>query len=252
MKEKSESKTQYIYGRHPVEELLIKNPKKVLKVYVRTGVQKSFRDEIERLTQKGKVKVEEVNQKNIISMVGDVNDQGVVAHIESAMMPFSTWKDGVNVSNNPAVLVFQEIQDPHNAGAMIRTAVAAGISAILVPKHNQSPLDGAVWKTSAGMIENIDTVEIGNVNDTLKKLKEKGFWIVGIDEEGKETFWDVDFDMPVAFVIGSEGRGTPEMTREACDFLISIPMEGGVPSLNASVSAALVMYEWKRRKNIKK
>lgn len=252
MKEKDSSKTQYIYGRHPVGELIAKNPKKVLKVYLRSGVQKNFRDEIERLAQKGKIKIEEVSQKEIVSMVGEVNDQGIVAHIESSMTPFSSWKDKIDTSNNPAVLVFQEIQDPHNAGAMIRTAVASGISAILVPKHNQSPLDGAVWKTSAGMIENIETVEIGNINDTLKKLKEIGFWIVGIDEEGKESFWDVDMNMPIAFVIGSEGAGTPEMTRKMCDFLINIPMEGGVPSLNASVSAALVMYEWKRRHNINK
>ncbi len=247
MKKKEDGK-QYIYGRHPVGELLEKNPKKVEKVFLRSGVQKNFENDIEKLTSKARVKLEIVSEREIVSMVGDVNSQGIVALIESSMTPFSSWKDKIDVSKNPAVLIFQEIQDPHNAGAMIRTAVASGISAILVPKHNQSPLDGAVWKTSAGMIENIEVVEIGNINETIKKLKDIGFWIFGIDEEGKESFWDVDMDMPIAFVIGSEGSGTRELTRDLCDFLINIPMEGGVPSLNASVSAALVMYEWKRRR----
>lgn len=248
---KTNEKKQYIYGRHPVEELLEKNPKKVVKVFLRSGVQKNFQNDIEKLVNKNKIKFEIVGDKDIASMVGDVNSQGIVAEIESSMTPFSSWKDRVDVSKNPAVLLFQEIQDPHNAGAMIRTAVASGISAILVPKHNQSPLDGAVWKTSAGMIENIEVVEIGNVNETIKKLKDVGFWVFGIDEEGKENFWDVDMNMPIVFVIGSEGSGTHALTRDLCDFLINIPMEGKVPSLNASVSAALVMYEWKRRRNSK-
>lgn len=238
----------FIYGRQPVLDVLRRTPKRVKRLLVKESVQASFLKDIEALARKAHMKIQTVTENDIERLVGEVNHQGVVALIASGAQMFSIWKDTVKLHKNPAILLFQDIQDPHNVGAMIRTAVAVGVEAVLVPRFNQAPLDGAVYKTSAGMVDRIPVVEIGNVNESIRKLKEIGFWIVGIDEEGKQSIWEGDFDMPICFVIGSEGDGMPEKTRELCDFLIQIPMENNVPSLNASVSAAIVMYEWKRRR----
>ncbi len=248
MKKVEQFEEIFIYGRQPVLDVLRRSPRRVKRILVREGVQTSFMKDMEALAKKAHLKVQTGTENELERLVGGVNHQGVVALIASGTQIFSVWKDTVKLHKKPAILLFQDIQDPHNVGAMIRTAVAVGVEAILLPRFNQAPLDGAVYKTSAGMVDRIPVVEIGNINETLRKLKEIGFWIVGIDEEGKQSMWEEDFDMPICFVIGSEGEGMPEKTRELCDFLVKIPMENDVPSLNASVSAAIVMYEWKRRR----
>jgi 23S rRNA (guanosine2251-2'-O)-methyltransferase len=138
------------------------------------------------------------------------------------------------------------VQDPHNVGAIIRSAAAFGIAGVLIPEHNQAGITGAVIKASAGMVFTTPLVSIGNVNYAIKALKAKGFWIYGLDASGKNTLSGEKFDAPAAFVVGNEGSGIREKTLDACDIVLNIPMHERTESLNAAVSAAVVLYEWSK------
>ena len=178
--------------------------------------------------------------------MGSAVHQGIVFEFDSALL--YTKYDDVAALNAPTpdtcVVVLGELTDPQNVGAIIRSAAALGASAILIPEHNQSPITGAVAKASAGMVFRIPVVRIGNVNQALRKLKEGGFWIYGLAMDGTRMLREERFTEPTVFVVGSEGDGLREKTAEHCDILLSIPMHERAESLNASVSAALCLYEW--------
>jgi len=243
----------YIYGRNPVEEALKENPEQIEKIYLKKGVKKFALSEILNLASKNRIPVTDVPGSRLYELVGSVNDQGVVAAVSQAeYVDFDDWLEQIEPNPDTAVLLLDEIEDPHNFGAILRTAAAAGISAVIVPKHRQAPVNAAVFKTSAGTAGRIPIVRAVNLNQAILSLKENKFWIAGLDMEG-ETIWNHTFDVPMAFVIGNEGRGMRKKTGEHCDFLLSLPMFNNVESLNASVSAALVCYEWRRQKmNAKK
>ena len=248
-----ENINDYIYGRNPVEEALKNNPEQIEKIFLKKGVKRHALSEIFNLASKNRIPVTDVPGAKLYELVGSVNDQGVVAAVSHAeYIDFEEWLEEVEPNPDSAVLLLDEIEDPHNFGAILRTAAAAGISAVIVPKHRQAPVNAAVFKTSAGTAGRIPIVRAVNLNQAILSLKENKFWIAGLDMEG-ETIWNHTFDVPMAFVIGNEGRGMRKKTGEHCDFLLSLPMFNNVESLNASVSAALVCYEWRRQKmNAKK
>lgn len=237
-----------------MEELLQSNPRQVDKVYLKKNVGSHSLSNIADLCSKNRIPVTDVPGSKLFDLVGSVNDQGVVAAISQAeYTDFEEWLESFIPDNNTAVLLLDEIEDPHNFGAILRTAAASGISAIIVPKHRQAPVNATVFKTSAGTAGRIPIVRAVNLNQAILQLKENKFWIAGLDMDGDSLLWEQTFDVPMAFVIGNEGRGMRKKTAEHCDFLLSIPMLNGVESLNASVSASLVCYEWRRQKiNISK
>lgn len=238
----------YIYGRNPVEEALKTNPEKIEKIFLKKGLKRHALSEILSLSSKNRIPVTDVPGSKLYELVGSVNDQGVVAAVSQAeYIDFDDWLEQIEPNPDTAILLLDEIEDPHNFGAILRTAAAAGISAVIVPKHRQAPVNAAVFKTSAGTAGRIPIVRAVNLNQAIFSLKENKFWIAGLDMEG-ETIWNHQFDVPMAFVIGNEGRGIRKKTGEHCDFLLSLPMFNDVESLNASVSAALVCYEWRRQK----
>jgi len=179
----------------------------------------------------------------------DATHQGIIATMNpsSLLMSLDDFLATLDTKKNPAVAVLGEVQDPHNVGAIIRSAAAFGLAGVLIPEHHQAGVTGAVVKTSAGMAFRIPLVSIGNVNNTLKVLKEKGFWTYGLAMQGKTTLGTEAFDAPVAFVVGNEGAGIREKTIQACDVTLAIPMHERTESLNAAVSAAIVFYEWSRK-----
>jgi len=239
----------YIYGRKPVEEALKDEAERVDKIFVRNSVSNSSIQEIVDTASAHRIPVNYVPGNKLYDLVGKVNDQGVVALLSAVKYEeFEDWIETVDTDDNPAILLLDEIEDPHNVGAILRTAAAAGIAAVLVPKHRQAPINATVYKTSAGTAGRIPIVRVGNLNQTILQLKDHGFWLAGLDQDGEKELWEQLFDMPMAFVIGNEGKGIRKKTLEHCDFTITIPMENEVPSLNASVSAALICYEWRRRR----
>lgn len=246
------SKTEtniYIYGRNSVREALKNETDRVNKVFVRDSIHDSQISTTFALASQHNIPISHVPGSKLYDLVGNVNDQGVVAFMsEITYRNFGEWLDSINTSTYPAVLLLDEIQDSGNFGAILRTAAASGISAVLVPKHRQAPVNATVYNASAGTAGRIPIVRAGNLNQAIMKLKDEGFWIGGLDMDGDQNLWDLEIDRPLAFVVGNEDSGISQKTLEHCDYNFQIPMENEVESLNASVSAALLCYEWKRKK----
>lgn len=238
----------YIYGRHPIIEKLNREPEKVDKLYIRDTIAGGPAQEVIRLASEHKIPVQRVPGRKLSELVGAVNDQGFVALITPVQYEdLDEWLETIDSATRPLALILDEIEDPHNFGAMLRTAAAVGAAGVLVPKHRQAPVNATVVKTSAGTAGMVPIVRVVNINSALRDLQSAGFWVCGLDQEAKTSVWEHKFDTATALVVGSEGKGIREKTLELCDFKLRLPMEAGVESLNASVSAALVMYEWRRQ-----
>lgn len=238
----------YIYGRHPIIEQLNREPVKVDKLYIRDTIAGGPAQEIIRLASEHRIPVQRVPGRKLSELVGAVNDQGFVALITPVQYEdLDEWLETIDSATKPLALILDEIEDPHNFGAMLRTAAAVGAAGVLVPKHRQAPVNATVVKTSAGTAGMVPIVRVVNINSAIRDLQSAGFWVCGLDQEAESTVWEHKFDTATALVVGSEGKGIREKTLELCDFKLRLPMEPGVESLNASVSAALVMYEWRRQ-----
>jgi 23S rRNA (guanosine2251-2'-O)-methyltransferase len=250
MLEKKKNDKVYLYGKNALVEALTNRPDCIGKVFLSHTARQD--DMLVRLIHKHKLSISELKDDDKKSKVGtDAVTQGVIATMNADKL-YTTLDqvlatDGRDQGKSPSIVVLGELQDPHNVGAIIRSAAALGVHAVLLPEHNQAPITGAVVKTSAGMVFRIPIVRVGNVNDTLRKLKDKGYWVYGLDMEGQVLSTTV-FDTPSVFVVGNEGNGIREKTLDLCDIKLSIPMDPRCESLNASVSAAIVLYEWSRNR----
>ncbi|MBP6911840.1 MAG: 23S rRNA (guanosine(2251)-2'-O)-methyltransferase RlmB [Candidatus Pacebacteria bacterium] len=237
-----------IWGRRPILDVLQYNKERVLSVYLKEGVSSSFRKDIDKVCQKAKIKISVLPLPAFQKLFKDeVNHQGIAAHIKSGTLSFSEWLKTKGASHGRSVIVFDHLEDVGNVGAIIRTALAVGVEAVLVPKDRQAPVDGTMYKASAGAVDRMPIISIGNVSDAIRKLKDHGFWVMGLDADARGTIWDEAYDANVAFVVGSEGQGLHDLVKRECDTILRIPMESEVESLNASVSAAVLLYEWKRK-----
>jgi 23S rRNA (guanosine2251-2'-O)-methyltransferase len=150
------------------------------------------------------------------------------------------------------VVVLDGVEDPHNLGAIVRTAHAAGAGAVIIPERRAAGITETVSKAAAGAIEYLPIVRTGNITQTLEKLKHRGFWIYGLDERGDQLYHEIDYATPTAFVLGGEGHGLHQNVRAHCDVVVRIPMAGAVASLNVSVAAGVVLFEWRRRADLKR
>lgn len=239
----------FIYGKKPVEEALSSRANQLDKIFVKNSISPSSYKNLSETALKNRVPVVTVPDAKIFNLVGRVNHQGFVAQMSNIKYSnFFDWIETQDLAKNPAVLLLDGIEDPHNLGAILRTAAAAGMEAVIVPTQNQVPVNATVFKTSAGTAGRIPIIRVHDTNQGFKDLKLAGFSIIGLDGSAQTNIWEADFDKPVAFLIGNEGRGISKNLIKQCDDLIKFPMEHNVESLNASVSAALVSYEWKRRR----
>jgi len=239
----------FIYGQKPVLELLESQPKQIEKVYVRNNLQYDSIKQLKTLCEENRIPFSTVPGAKIYNLVGKVNDQGVVAQKSFIKyLSLLDWLQEQDLETNPGVLVLDGIQDPHNTGAIIRSAAAAGIHAVVVPKHRQSPINATVHKTSAGNLHKIPIIRSHDTKNAIIDLKSAGFYIAGLSGEAEKSIWEINFNKPIAFIIGSEGEGIQTDVQKKCDTLAYIPMKNQVESLNASVSAALISYEWMRKR----
>ncbi|MFA5407323.1 MAG: 23S rRNA (guanosine(2251)-2'-O)-methyltransferase RlmB, partial [Bacilli bacterium] len=147
-----------------------------------------------------------------------------------------------NVDNTSIIVLLDHLEDPHNLGAIIRTCEAAGVDGIIIPKDRCVDVNATVMKVSAGALDNTKIAAVTNLNSTITKLKDKGYWIVGTAMDSEKTYMDLDYNMPVCLIIGNEGSGISRLISEACDYVVSIPMHGKINSLNASVAAGIMIY----------
>lgn len=237
----------YLYGKHALREALLGNPSAVRKAFLDTNA--SADKELSALLVAHAIPVSAMKEdKSRRKVSDDVVHQGVIAELNPEAL-YTNLESALSRprAGNPCFVLLDELQDPHNVGAIIRSAAAFGASAILIPEHNQSPITGAVIKTSAGMALRMPIVRIGNVNQTMRLLKdEHGFWSYGLAMGGTSKLKDTVFDTPTLFVIGNESTGIRQKTLELCDVTLSIPMDPRCESLNAATAASVVLYEWSR------
>lgn len=237
----------YIYGKHSLMEALRHKPACVKKVFLAAHVHEP---ELNSLIQKAKVQVAPFAGGKAPKEVGEnAAHQGIIGllSIPDLVQTYDSFIKNLRVTPDTSLVLLGEVQDPHNVGAVIRSAAAFGVSGVLIPQHNQAPVTGAVVKVSAGMAFRIPVVSIGNVNQTVRDLKEKGFWVYGLAGEGAAPLTQEKFDRPTVFILGNEADGIRLKTREVCDALISIPIHPQCESLNAAASTAVALYEWSRQ-----
>ena len=196
------------------------------------------------------VPVETVPREKLDRLAGGLRHQGVAA--QGTPVPLADLDTVLGKireeGKTPFLLLLDELQDPQNVGALIRTANSAGVQGVLLPQRRSCPLNAVVARISAGAVEHIPIIPIGNIVQTMKKLKKQGFWIVGADMDGKDLYFDADLKGPLVLVVGAEGNGLGRLVKEQCDFIVRIPMLGQVSSLNASVAGAILMYEIVRQR----
>ena len=237
----------YIFGKHPIEEALARAPKTVQKIYIKEHIDAALFARLKEESAKWKIPMVRTDDRKLDQLSENGVHQGVVALVSPvAFVELKDWIATLDMSTNPACVILDELEDPHNVGAIIRTAAGLGASGVILGKHNQSQITGTVYKASAGTLNAVPLIRVANINDAILKLKDAGFWIAGLAADAPQKIWEGDFATPLAFVIGAEGKGVRQKTQEHCDFLFSIPMSNDVESLNASVSAALALYEWRR------
>lgn len=238
-----------IYGRNAVEEALNAEPVRVSRIFLRDGIAGEWVQKLKSEASFRKVPVQSVPGSRLKELAGNVNDQGVVALLaDVGFHDLESWLADIDMRENPVVILLDHLEDPHNVGAIIRTAVATGCAGVIVPKHEMAALHGATVKASAGQIFKMPLIRIVNVNQTLVRLQEAGFWVAGLAMNAPQDIWNFRADMPLVVVAGNEAKGISLATAKYCDMMLSIPMKNGVESLNVSVSTSLVLYEIMRKR----
>lgn len=244
----SEKESELIGGKNSVLEAL-RSGRELNKIWIAEGLNKQSIGEITTLAKKQGVVLQAVPKKKLDSLL-DVNHQGIIASV--AAYRYATIDELFAVAKqrneDPFFLLLDELEDPHNLGSILRTADATGVHGVIIPKRRSVGLTGVVAKASTGAIEHVPVVRVNNLAQTVEELKKRGVWIAGTDAAGKTDYRQMDTALPLAIIIGSEGKGMSRILKEKCDFLYQLPMVGHVTSLNASVAASLLMYEVLRKR----
>ncbi|MFT5359786.1 MAG: 23S rRNA (guanosine2251-2'-O)-methyltransferase [Candidatus Paceibacteria bacterium] len=243
-------KRLYLYGAHSVKDLLEMHPGIITRLYLRGTLEKHTLDSFRDLAKSAKVAVSVVSEKDIKRYVGDVNDQGAVALVSGfPYADFDEWIETVDMEKNPAVVIMDSLEDPHNVGAVIRTAMGLGASAVVIPSSRQVSVTQTVFKVAAGAANHIPIIQAGSLTKVMNRLKKKGFWIGALSKSDKraDSLLSHEFTSPTVFVVGSEGSGVRPSVISDSDYIVSIPIRKEIESYNASVSLAIALYEWKRQ-----
>jgi len=238
----------FIYGKHALMEALQYAPQVLDKVFLAKGfddamLKKAIKDAGIIPATLGS------DKKQKSPALDSTAHQGVIGQVslDKLMLDYKDFIAELDITPSTNIIVLGEIQDPHNVGAIIRSAAAFGVSGVIMPQHNQSPITGAVVKVSAGMAFRVPLISVSNINATVRDLKEKGFWVYGMEGESEKDIADEAFDTPTVFILGNEAKGIREKTRQLCDILVSIPMNSKCESLNVAASTAVALYEWSKK-----
>ena len=247
--EKEEYNDQ-VEGRKAVLELL-ESGRDINKILVANGEKHGSIHKILAIAKERKIIVTEIEKNKLNQIAQTPNNQGVIAIVP----PYDYCEvedildEAKRKNEKPFILILDGIEDPHNLGSIIRTAETAGVHGIIIPKRRAASVNSTVSKVSAGAVEYMKIARVNNINETIRYLKEQDVWICGTDMDTDTIYTKQDYKMPIAIVIGSEGFGMSRLVKENCDFLVKIPMKGKITSLNASVSAGIIMYEVVRKRN---
>lgn len=232
----------YVFGRNVAKEL-ISNKRDIKKAYLSKNI---IGTDIENSLKKLGVKISYLDKKELDKLENG-NHQGIILEIPD--FKYLSESDMLcNLKENPFIVILDHVEDPHNFGAIIRTAEAAGVDYVVIPKNRSVRVNATVMKTSVGALDNVKIVEVTNINNTINKLKKNGIWIVGTDMDNSVFYDSIDYTLPIALIIGSEGFGMSSLVKKNCDFIAKIPMFGKINSLNASVAAGIMIYEVVRQR----
>jgi len=242
--EKNQNISDQIEGRNAVLELL-ETDRDINKIFIARGEKHGSINKIITLAKQQKIVIVEAEKSKLDFMSETKNHQGVIAIVP----PFNYCEvddildEAKERGEEPFILILDGIEDPHNLGSIIRTAETAGVHGIIIPKRRAAAVNATVSKVSCGAVEHMKIARVNNINETIKYLKDNDVWICGTDMDAKNYYYNENLKGSIGIVIGSEGFGMGKLVKENCDFLVKIPMKGKVTSLNASVSAGIIMYE---------
>ncbi len=252
-KQKDDEGLAVLYGRNPVMDAIADGEVPIEKLYLQRGTSGEAISAIHRAANQASIPVQFVPKAKIDRLVGQVNHQGVAAttsaiaytDVYDVLKAFPSDRDELT-KLNPRLVFIDRVTDPHNFGAIIRSALAFGASAILIPSVDSAPLNAVVVKSSAGAALRIPVCRVGNPSQLFEELKERGFWLFGSDSEAEFEANGVDWARPVVVVLGSEGGGIRQKLSDQCDYLVSIKIDPSIDSLNVSVAAGILLYETAR------
>ncbi|MGJ9460430.1 23S rRNA (guanosine(2251)-2'-O)-methyltransferase RlmB [Oceanobacillus sp. CF4.6] len=239
---------EMIIGKNPVIEAL-KSGRSVNKVFVSEHLNSNVQKQLNQLAREAGTIVQKV-PKNKLDQMDSGSHQGVIAYVASYQ--YASIEDLFQLAEerkeDPFFIILDELEDPHNLGSILRTADATGAHGVIIPKRRSVGLTATVAKTAAGAMEHIPVARVTNIANTIDELKERNVWVVGTEVEATEDFRKLDGHLPIALVIGNEGKGISRLVRKKCDWTVSLPMKGEVSSLNASVACSLLLYEVYRKR----
>ncbi len=241
-------------GFHAVLSLLEQNSASVDRIWIDQSRKDSRIAKVVQLAKASAVRVQSVPRARLDEMLEEgASHQGVIARIKQVKTKGEADIESIldSIEGEPLLLVLDGIQDPHNLGACLRSAAAAGVHAVILPKDKSAPLSATVRKTASGAVESLDIVQVTNLARVLEKLKKAGIWIVGAAGEAKSDLYQSNLTLPTAIVMGSEGKGLRQRTRGLCDSLVRIPIAENVESLNVSVATGICLFEVIRQRNLK-
>ena len=231
---------QYIYGKNTIIAAL-KGEKSVYTVYIQNNLKDS---KIIELCKKRKVHLKMVDKSEFIKKLGNVTHQGVMAEVEEyRYFSINEILDAIPEGKQPLLVMLDGLEDPHNLGAILRTCDAIGVDGVIIGKNRSVGLNATVAKVSTGAIDHVKVAQVTNLSRTLEDLKKNSFWVVGCDLDQSQDYRQIDYNIPLVVVIGSEGFGISRLVKKNCDFNVVLPMVGHVTSLNASVATAVILYQ---------
>tara|TARA_Y100000782_G_scaffold58805_1_gene64870 strand:+ start:2391 stop:3137 length:747 start_codon:yes stop_codon:yes gene_type:complete len=241
---------ELIFGFHSVEAILAKEPERFLEIYALKGREDKRLNPVIDQARKFGISVQFMQRKALDNKANGEQHQGIIANVKAARMYNEKDLDEIIArEETPFLLVLDGITDPHNLGACLRSADAAGVHAIIVPKDKSAKLNGTARKVACGAAETVPLVQVTNLARTLREIKDAGVWVVGTAGETDTELFDANLTGPMAVVMGAEGDGMRRLTREHCDLLVKIPMAGTVSSLNVSVATGICLFEVLRQRN---
>jgi len=243
-----------IIGRKPVLEALNSN-EEIEQVYLLFGQQGNIINAIRVAAKKRGIKCNQIPLERFKTYAPSQNAQGVIAlkqdfkfsSLDEILQKALSLGEGLGEAP-PLILILDEIQDPHNVGAILRSAECSGVNGVILTKHNSATITSTVTKVSAGATEHLKICQVNNLSQTIDELKEKGFWIVGSSLENAKNYTEVDYKIPIALIVGNEEKGIRKLTASKCDFLVKIPMTGKIQSLNVSVASGILLFEILRQR----
>jgi 23S rRNA (guanosine2251-2'-O)-methyltransferase len=250
MSNHSSNADRTVFGLHSVRMLLERQPQRISRLSVQKERDDARMREVLQLAQQLGIAIEWRSLPELTALAGSERHQGVLAHVHATDALGEGALDALldAASSAPLLLVLDGVQDPHNLGACLRTAEAAGVTAVIVPRDRAAGLSPTVRKVACGAAEIVPLIQVVNLARTLKWLRQRQVWIVGTDDQASQTLYEADLKGPLALVLGAEDAGLRRLTRESCDLLVSIPMQGVVESLNVSVATGITLFEAVRQR----